>query len=146
VTAGIAALGSLLALTAGLGRTVLAMSRERDLPAALGTVDPATSVPRRAQVAVAIAACLLLAVADLRTAIGFSSFGVLLYYLVANLAALHQVGPARRYPKPLQWAGIGGCALLAAAVPVESLIAGALVLVVGVVYRAVRLRLRSVRD
>ncbi|WP_210505250.1 APC family permease [Naasia sp. SYSU D00057] len=140
VTAAVAALGSLLALTAGLGRTVLAMARERDLPAPLAAVSSATAVPARAQLAVAAAACLLLLVADLRTAIGFSSFGVLLYYLVANLAAFRQTGGARRYPRVLQVIGAAGCVLLALTVPPAGLAAGAAVLLVGVGCRAVRLR------
>ncbi|WP_307807555.1 APC family permease [Naasia sp. SYSU D00948] len=145
IAAGLASLGALLALSAGIGRTVLAMARKRDLPPALAAVHPGSSVPRRAQLAVALAACLLLAVADLRTAIGFSSFGVLLYYLVANLAALRQAEGSRRYPRPLQVVGAAGCALLALTVPPASLAAGAAVLAAGLVYRAVRLRMAARR-
>src|SRR4051812_6565177 len=134
VAAGVAALGSLLTLTAGISRTALAMARERDLPAPLAAVSPTTGVPMRAQVVVALAASLLLVVADLRTAIGFSSFGVLLYYLVANLAALQQRGGARRYPKALAVVGAAGCLLLAATVPLVGLAAGALALLAGIAY------------
>jgi APA family basic amino acid/polyamine antiporter len=138
--AGVASLGSLLALTAGLGRTVLAMARTGDLPRPLAVVTPRTAVPLTAQVVVAGCATLLVIVADVRTAIGFSSFGVLLYYLVANLAAFRQRGPARRSPRALQVAGGLGCALLVATVPVPALIAGVAVLGIGVAYRLVRLR------
>ncbi|BDZ47418.1 hypothetical protein [Naasia aerilata] len=102
-------------------------------------------MPLTAQVIVALCAALLVAVADIRTAIGFSSFGVLLYYLVANLAAFGQSGSARRYPRPFQVAGAVGCLALVATVPIPALIAGAAVFAVGILYRLVRLRVEAVR-
>jgi len=90
--AAVAALGALLALIAGLGRTSLAMAREHDLPHWLSAVHPRYHVPHRAETALAVVICTIIAVADLRGAIGFSSFGVLIYYLVANIAAFTQPG------------------------------------------------------
>ena len=90
IGAAVASLGALLALVAGLGRTSLAMAREHDLPHWLSAVHPKYKVPHRAEVTLAVVICLIIAVADLRGAIGFSSFGVLLYYLVANVAAYTQ--------------------------------------------------------
>ena len=71
-------LGALLALLAGVGRTTLAMARERR-PAAAPRLGrrPRHQVPDRAQVAVGAAVVVLVLVVDLRGAIGFSSFGVL---------------------------------------------------------------------
>ena len=83
----------------------------------------------------------IVAFADIRGAIGFSSFGVLLYYLVANLAAFRQRPDARRYPRALQVVGAVGCVILAVTLPWQSVVAGAAVVLVGVAYRAVRLRL-----
>ncbi|OZB89888.1 MAG: hypothetical protein B7X41_00390, partial [Microbacterium sp. 14-71-5] len=77
---------------------------------------------------------------DLRGAIGFSSFGVLLYYFVANAAALRQSGAARRYPRPLQVLGAVGCVALAASLPLRSVLIGAAVVLAGVALRAIRLR------
>ena len=99
VGAAAAALGALLALLAGVGRTTLAMARERDLPAPLASVDPRHQVPTTAQVAIGAAVVALVLVADLRGAIGFSSFGVLVYYAVANLSALRQPREQRRWPR-----------------------------------------------
>ena len=96
IGAACAALGALLALLAGISRTMLAMARERDLPVALDSVDPRHQVPDRAQVVVGAAVIVLVLVADLRGAIGFSSFGVLVYYAVANAAALRQPREHRR--------------------------------------------------
>ena len=96
--AAAAALGALLAMVAGIGRTTLAMARHGDLPGWLAAVHPRFRVPHRAELAVGAAVSVLVTLTDLRGAIGFSSFGVLLYYFIANLAALRQERGRRRYP------------------------------------------------
>lgn len=143
VGAAAAALGALLALLAGVGRTALAMARERDLPAALASVDPRHQVPDRAQVVIGVAVVVLVLAVDLRGAIGFSSFGVLVYYAVANLAALRQPPEQRRWPRGLQVLGLVGCLIMAAALPLGSVLAGLAVLAVGVAGRAVALSRRG---
>jgi APA family basic amino acid/polyamine antiporter len=141
IGATVASLGALLALIAGIGRTTFAMAREQDLPPFLAAVHPRWKVPHRAEVVVALVVIAIVAFADIRGAIGFSSFGVLLYYLVANLAAFRQRPEARRYPRALQTAGAAGCIILAVTLPWQSVVAGAAVVLVGVAYRAVRLML-----
>lgn len=133
----LASLGALLALMTGIGRTTLAMARERDLPGWLAAVDARHRVPRRAEVTLAVVVGVLVVTTDLRGVIGFSSLGVLVYYAVANLAAIMQ-GPAdRRWPRAVQVLGLAGCVTLAATLPVASLVAGVGVLVVGLAGRAV---------
>lgn len=141
VGAAAASLGALLALIAGIGRTTFAMAREGDLPRVLAAVHPRWHVPHRAEVAVAAVVVLLVAVVDLRGAIGFSSFGVLLYYLVANVAAFRQLPDARRYPRALQAIGAAGCVILGLTLPWQSVLAGVVVALAGVGYRMLRLRL-----
>ena len=144
--AAAASLGALLALIAGIGRTSLAMARNGDLPRALATIDPVRSVPRRAEITVGAVVVVLVLVADLRSAIGFSSFGVLLYYLVANVAALTQEARHRRYPRVLAVIGVAGCLLLVATLPPASIAGGTAVLAVGAAGRLLaqsRLRRRS---
>ena len=138
----VAALGALLALVAGVGRTVLAMAREGDLPRPLAAVHERYAVPHVAEVAVAVIVCVLVLTTDLRGAIGFSSFGVLLYYAVANASALTQDPAHRRYPRLVAGVGLVGCLTLAVAVPVGSLVAGLGVLAVGVAGRLVARRPR----
>lgn len=140
VGAAAASLGALLALIAGVSRTTFAMARERDLPRFLDGVHPRWHVPHHAELVVAAVVVVLVAMVDLRGAIGFSSFGVLLYYFVANVAALRQRGDARRYPAALQILGGVGCLVLAVTLPWPSVAAGAVVVAVGVAYRALRLR------
>jgi APA family basic amino acid/polyamine antiporter len=140
VGAAAASLGALLALIAGVSRTTFAMSREADLPRFLGRVHARTHVPLRAEIAVGAVVVVLVALIDLRGAIGFSSFGVLLYYFVANVAALRQRGDARRYPVALQIVGAIGCLVLAVSLPWQSVVGGVAVVAAGIAYRAVRLR------
>ena len=140
IGAAAASLGALLALVAGIGRTSLAMARHDDLPRWLAAVHPRYHVPHHAEVALAIVVSGLILVADLRTAIGFSSFGVLLYYLIANASAITQDPAHRRYPKWLQVVGVVGCAVLVVTLPWQAVVGGVAVFAVGIVYRLARLR------
>ncbi len=134
----VASLGALLALIAGIGRTTLAMSRHQDLPRWLGAVHPKFKVPHHAEVALGLVVCILVATVDLRNAIGFSSFGVLVYYLIANLAAYTQPAADRRWPRALQILGAGACVLLVATLPVSAILGGIALFAVGIAGRAVR--------
>ena len=140
--AGAAALGALLALIAGVSRTTLAMARENDLPRWLAAVHERHQVPHHAEIAVAGLVCVLILATDLRSAIGFSSFGVLLYYLIANMAAYTQSTDRRRFPRILQIIGILGCGILAITLPMSAVLGGAVVFAVGIGYRALRVRIR----
>jgi APA family basic amino acid/polyamine antiporter len=135
-----AALGALLALVAGIGRTSLAMGRNGDLPRWLSAVHPVHRVPHHAEVVLGVTISVLVLFVDLRGAIGFSSFGVLIYYSVANLAAFTQSGDDRRYPRVLQVVGVGGCGLLVATLPPASIAGGSVVYIIGIGYRLWRTR------
>ena len=130
--AAAASLGALLALIAGIGRTGLAMAREGDLPRRLAAVHPRFGVPHRAEITVAVVVIVLVLTADLRGAIGFSSFGVLVYYAIANAAAFTQPPADRRWPRALNVTGLAGCLLLAATLPWASVLAGLAVFALGV--------------
>ncbi|MFK3676145.1 APC family permease [Microbacterium sp. NPDC090218] len=141
VAAAAASLGALLALLTGIGRTTLAMARESDLPKFFAKIDDRHHVPQRAEIAIAVVVIAIVLAADLHEAIGFSSFGVLLYYLIANAAAFRQTGSARRYPRALQVLGALGCLVLVNTLPVLASLVGTVVVLLGVGYRMLRLRL-----
>lgn len=143
VGAALASLGALLALIAGVGRTSLAMAREGDLPRWLSAVHPQFQVPHRAEVVLAAVVVALILTLDVRAAIGFSSFGVLLYYFVANVSAFTQRPDRRMFVRALFVLGAAGCLLLVVTLPWPSIVGGVVVLLVGVLYRVVRLRRRS---
>ncbi len=132
VGAAVAALGSLLALVLGVSRTTLAMARDRHLPPALSAVHSRFGSPHRAEVAVGVVVAVAAAVVDVRQAIGFSSFAVLLYYAIANASAWTLGG------RIIPGVGLAGCLLLAFTLPLPSVIVGSGVVVVGAVAYGLR--------
>jgi APA family basic amino acid/polyamine antiporter len=118
------------------------MARHDDLPRWLAAVHDRHQVPHHAEVAVAGVVCLLIVLTDLPDAIGFSSFGVLLYYLIANVAAYTQSSDRRRFPRILQIIGIAGCGTLVLTLPLSAVLGGTVVFAVGVVYRVIRVKIK----
>ncbi|WP_433868516.1 APC family permease [Saccharopolyspora sp. CA-218241] len=143
VGAAAASLGALLALIAGVGRTGLAMARHGDLPGSLAAVHPRHHVPHRAELVVGAVVIALVLFTDLREAIGFSSFGVLIYYAIANAAAFTQPAEHRRWPRAVPVVGLAGCLVLVVTLPAVSVIAGAAVFAAGLLGRLVLRRRRS---
>jgi amino acid transporter len=138
VGAAIAALGSLLALILGVSRTTLAMARDRNLPHVLSAVHPRFQVPHRAELLIGVIVAALAATVDLRGAIGFSSFAVLIYYAVANASAF-TLGPDEGRPhRAIPLIGLVGCVVLAFAMPLSSVLSGVTVLGIGVAAYAIR--------
>jgi APA family basic amino acid/polyamine antiporter len=135
VGAALASLGALLALVAGVGRTGLAMAAGGDLPRWLDAVHPRFRVPHRAELAVAAVVGVLVLTTDLRGAIGFSSFGVLTYYAIANASAFTQPAEQRRWPRALNVLGLVGCLVLAFTLPGTAVAVGVTVFAVGLAGR-----------
>lgn len=140
VAGSVASLGVLLSLLAGVSRTGFAMARNRELPGWLAIVHPIRRTPYRAELSVGVIVAAITALADLRGAIGFSSFAVLTYYAIANISAYTQPKHQRRWPKTLQLVGVAGCVILAISLPVSSVIGGATLLAVGAAVWLVRNR------
>jgi APA family basic amino acid/polyamine antiporter len=135
IGAAVAALGSLLSLILGISRTGLAMARDGHLPSVLAAVHPRFAVPHRAEVTVGVIVAVVAALADVRSAIGFSSFAVLVYYAIANASAWTL--PGRRL---IPVVGLAGCLLLAVFLPPISVLAGSAVLAAGAVIYAIARR------
>ena len=136
IGAAVAALGSLLSLILGISRTGLAMARDGHLPSALAAVHPRFAVPHRAEVTVGVIVAVVAALADVRSAIGFSSFAVLVYYAIANASAWTL---GRRL---IPVVGLAGCLLLAVCLPPGSVLAGSAVLAAGAVIYPIARRSR----
>jgi APA family basic amino acid/polyamine antiporter len=143
IGATVASLGVLLSLLAGVSRTLFSMAANRDMPSLLAHVHPRYKVPDRAELGVAAVVILVLLFADLRGAIGFSSFGVLLYYAIANASAFTLPAGDRRWPAWLSVLGIAGCLVLAFTLPLGSVLAGLAVILAGCVIFAAARGLRS---
>jgi len=131
----VASLGALLALIAGILHTSLAMARNRDLPNWLNAVHPRYQVPHHAEVSLAVVVSALVLTTDLRGVIDFSSFGVLVYYGIANAAAFTQPREQRRWPRALNLLGILGCAVLVVSLPAYAILAGLVMFAIGLAGR-----------
>lgn len=138
IGAVVAATGSLLALILGVSRTTFAMARDRHLPYALAAVHPRNAVPYRAELLVGLVVSILAATVDLRGAIGFSSFAVLVYYAVANASAWTLSPAEGRPPRVVPVLGLVGCVVIALALPPSSVLSGVAVLTVGIAIYALR--------
>jgi basic amino acid/polyamine antiporter, APA family len=142
VGGAVASLGALLALIAGVGRTALAMARHRDLPVWLAAVHPRHRVPHHAEIALAVVVCVVVSTVDLRGVIGFSSFGVLIYYAIANAAAYTLPAPRRRV---LNAFGLAGCLVLVATLPWQAVVSGLGMFAIGIAGRFLVMRTSPVR-
>lgn len=131
----LASVGALSAVLAGSSRTAMAMGRRGDLPPVLAQQHPGTAVPRVAVLGVALGAAVLLLVGDIREVIGFSSAGVLVYYLIANLSALTQSRAHRTVPRAVSALGALGCVALVVTLPPLALLAALAVFGVGIALR-----------
>jgi basic amino acid/polyamine antiporter, APA family len=138
VGATVASLGVLLSLLVGVSRTTFAMADDGHLPRALAAVSARAKVPHRAELAVAAIAIAVVSVADLREAIGFSSFAVLFYYAVANASAVTLQGEERRWPRGIAVGGVLGCAVLAFTLPLVAVVGGSALLLLGAAVYGIR--------
>lgn len=134
---GVAAmLGVLLSQLLGLSRMAFAMARRGDLPRWLAAVDEARGVPGNAVLAVGAAAALVAATGALREIAAAASFAILVYYGIANLAALRMPRQAKLYPDAVPAVGLAACALLAVSLPARTAAVGVAVLAAGMLLRA----------
>lgn len=137
LAAAAATLGSLLALLLGISRTTLAMARDAHLPSRLAQVSPRTGSPAAASITVGAVVVVVVLLTGVSGAIGFSSFGVLTYYGIANASAFTLPGALGR---GIAVVGAAGCVAVALSLPVGSVVSGLVVLGLGVVAYAVRSR------
>jgi APA family basic amino acid/polyamine antiporter len=135
---GVAAmLGVILSQVLGLSRMVLAMSRRDDLPQALAVVHPRYGTPVRAILVVGAAAATIAATGALDAIAAVASFAILVYYGIANVAALRMPSNAKLYTDAVPVAGLIACTVLALSLPAATIGVGTLVLAGGLGGRAI---------
>lgn len=127
IFASVAALGSLLALMAGMGRTAATMAEDGELPK-LFTLKLRNGAPWVSELSIASVVAILIVSGDQLTAIGLSSFAILLYYAVANFSAFRQPASETSRSKSLNILGLVLCLAIGLSVPVSGLALGVLVL------------------
>lgn len=139
VAGALAALGALLSLVAGIGRTAQAMAQRRDAPSRLAGLSE-RGVPRNAELVVAAVVVVAVLTGGLTGAVALSAFSVLLYYAIGHLCVLRAGGGSRAVAA----AGLTGCLTLALTVPLPSVLLGAALLAAAVAARVlVRLRVSA---
>lgn len=130
VVAGVAALAAMLGLLPDISRTTQVMARDRHLPSPLAVVHERHGVPHRAILVVGVVVTALVVTTDLRGAIGFSVFSVLVYHALANASAWTLRSSVRSRIVPSL--GLVGCLVVAAMLPLESVVAGVVVIAAGI--------------
>ncbi|HSQ92881.1 MAG TPA: amino acid permease, partial [Methanoregula sp.] len=133
----IATASVLLTTVMGISRVVFSMARSSDLPEILGRIHPRFSTPHYAIVATGagMTATLLL---DLTLVVSVSTFAMLLYYCIANIAALRLPAGHCRYPRGVPVAGALSCIGLVAFLSPAAWIIGCIGLAIGVVWFVLR--------
>ncbi len=134
VFAAVATLGSLLALLAGMSRTASEMASDAELPKALSKKLKNGS-PALAEVIISLLVIILVVSGSILLTIGLSSFAILSYYAIANLAAYRQPRSETARAKWLNLLGLGLCVLLGLSVPFGGLVLGAVILTVALILR-----------
>jgi basic amino acid/polyamine antiporter, APA family len=141
--AGVTAmLGVALSQLLGLSRMAFAMARRGDLPAPLAAVHPHFGVPHRAVSVVGAVAIVVATTGTLEGVARTATFAILLYYAIANSAALRLPADAKLFPDFVPIAGLTTCLLLALSLPPRTIVEGILLLAVGFLVRALLHRLQ----
>ena len=136
-----AMLGVLLNLILGLSRVLLAMGRRRDVPKVFAALDSGQTTPYIAVIVVGVAIACLVLTGDVKTTWSFSTFNVLIYYAITNLAALQLSPKERLYPKWLGWVGLASCLFLAFWVEKQIWLVGLGLIIVGLIWHSLIHRL-----
>jgi len=129
--------GVLLSQLLGLSRMVFAMARRRDLPATLNAVHPRYGVPHRGVVVVGSAAAVVTLTGTLGGIVAAAAFAILIYYGIANLAAIRMPKDSKIVPDAVPWIGLAVCVILALSLPWQTVTTGLLILVAGISVRLV---------
>lgn len=142
--AAIAALGSLLALLAGMSRTAATMAEDGELPRVLATRSK-NGAPWLAEAFISVLAILLATSGSFYLTIGLSSFAILIYYAIANLAGYRQPAVEAKRSKIWNILGLLMSLAIAFAVPLEGLVLGIALLSLAMFLRWGLAKLQRVR-
>jgi len=125
----IATASVLLTTILGISRIVFSMARNQDLPGMFGRIHPRFGTPHYALAITGAGMIASLLLADLTLVVSVSTFAMLLYYLLANIAALRLPAAHRLYPSWVPALGALSCAgLVVFLTPVSWIVGGACLL------------------
>lgn len=135
IGASTAMLGVLLSQILGISRMMLAMGRRNDLPPFIQAIHRKYKVPHIGIIVTGIIILLLTIIGNFDFVLRAASFTILLYYSITNIAALKQPRKEQIYGKAIPVLGLIGCALMSVSLPLNIILTGIGLLVVGFVLR-----------
>lgn len=137
----IATASVLLTTILGISRIVFSMARSNDLPDIFGRIHPRFSTPHYAIAITGAGMIAALLLADLTLVVSVSTFAMLLFYLIANIAALRLPREHRRYPTAVPVLGAMSCLGLIVFLSPSSWIIGCIGLAIGAAWFFFRRRI-----
>ncbi len=130
-----AMLGVLLSQIVGISRMMFAMARRNDLPKILEHTSAKHAVPDYGILLSGIVIILLSIFGTLQFVVAAAAFTILIYYGIANIAALRLAGEGKLYPKWVAVLGLVSCLALAISLPLNTILTGIGLLVIGFIFR-----------
>ena len=135
--ASTAMLGVLLSQILGISRMLLAMGRRNDLPRFFEKIHSTTLVPHLAIGFTAIVILLITLLGSFEFVVRTATFTILLYYSIANAAALRQPRSEQIYGRIIPWLGLAGCIAMSVSLPLNVILSGLGLLLIGYIVRYV---------
>ncbi len=130
----IATASVLLTTIMGISRIVFSMGRSQDLPSQLNRIHPRFRTPHYAIAVTGACMIATLLLADITLAVAVSTFAMLVYYLIANIAALKLPLEHRHYPPWIPALGAVSCIGLIAFLNLHSWIIGCIGMLIGITW------------
>nr|HPL94940.1 amino acid permease [Paludibacteraceae bacterium] len=115
--ASTAMLGVLLSQIVGISRMLLAMGRRNDLPHFFESIHKKTAVPHIAILFTSAIILLITLFGSFPFVVRTATFTILLYYTIANAAAIRQPRIEQIYGSIIPWLGLIGCIVMAFSLP-----------------------------
>jgi APA family basic amino acid/polyamine antiporter len=134
----IATASVLLTTIMGISRIVFAMARNNDLPQFLSRISPRFSTPHYAIWITGLFMVAAVLFADLILVVAVSTFAMLIFYFIANIAALRLPREYQRYVSVVPVIGAVTCIGLVAFLEINSWIIGIIGLAIGILWYGIR--------
>ena len=133
--ASTAMLGVLLSQIVGISRMLLAMGRRNDLPHFFESIHKKTAVPHIAILFTSAIILLITLFGSFPFVVRTATFTILLYYTIANAAAIRQPRIEQIYGSIIPWLGLIGCIVMAFSLPCMVIVSGFGLLLIGFIAR-----------
>ncbi|MGB3343544.1 MAG: APC family permease [Aequorivita sp.] len=137
IGASTAMLGVLLSQILGISRMMLAMGRRGDLPPVFQRIHSRYRIPHIGILFTGVVILLLTLLGSFEFTVRAATFTILLYYGITNIAALRQPEKDRMYGKIIPILGLIGCLAMSVSLPLNVIISGVGLLLIGFVIRFV---------